>query len=56
MTINWFRPSLGLIQNIYKILAKKCVAMVNRTWKKQTTFINAVTNKVSLHFAKAIDI
>jgi hypothetical protein len=55
MTINWLRPFLGLIQNDYKILAKKCVAMVNRTWRKQTMFFNVVTNKVSFHSEKEID-
>jgi hypothetical protein len=39
ITINWLWLILGLIQNDYKILAKKCVVVVDRTWRKQTTFL-----------------
>jgi hypothetical protein len=30
--------------------------VMNRTWKKQSMFLNAVINKVSFHFAQTIDI
>jgi hypothetical protein len=56
MVINWLRPFLGLTQNVYKILAKKYVVVMNKTWRKQMMYFNAVTNKVSFYFAEAIDI
>jgi hypothetical protein len=56
MTINWLKPFLALTQDDYKFLAKKCIVVVNGTWRKPMMFFNAVTSKVSLHFAEAIDI
>jgi hypothetical protein len=45
MTINWLRPFLDSTQIDYKIISKKCIALMNGTWKKQMMFFNVVTNK-----------